>query len=55
MHRYFNIDVYILHVGTNNLSSDKSQEQISILNLAKSLNLNNNIVLVSNIVPRDYV
>ena len=57
MPRYFNHDVYLLHVGTNDLSSDKSREQISldILNLAKSLKLNNNNVIVSNIVPCDDV
>ena len=37
--RDFNPDVYLLHVGTNDLSSNKSPEQIflDILNLANSL------------------
>ena len=53
--RDFNPDVYLLHVGTNDLSSSKSPEQISmdILNLANSLKLDNNTVIVSSIVPRD--
>ena len=46
MQRDFNHDIYILHVGTNNLSSCKSQEQISILNLVKFLNLNSDTVVV---------
>ena len=46
--RDFNPDVYLLHVGTNDLSSNKSPEQISmdILNLANSLKLDNNTVIV---------
>ena len=53
--RDFNPDVYLLHVGTNDLSSNKSPEQISvdILNLANSLKLENNTVIVSSIVPND--
>ena len=53
--RDFNPDVYLLHVGTNDLSSNKSPEQTSldILNLANSLKLDNNTVIVSGIVPRD--
>ena len=53
--RDFNPDVYLLYVGTNDLSSNKSPEQISldILNLANSLKLDNNTVIVSSIVPRD--
>ena len=53
--RNFNPDVYLLHVGTNDLSSNKSPEHISldILNLANSLKLDNNTVVVSSIVPRD--
>ena len=52
--RDFNPDVYLLHVGTNNLTSNKSPEQISldILNLA-NLKLDNNTVIVSSIVPRN--
>ena len=53
--RDFNPDVYLLHVGTNDLSSKKSPGQISldILNLADSLKLENNNIIVSSIVPRD--
>ena len=54
-HRDFNPDIYLLDVGTNNLSSNKTPEQISldILNLANSLKLDNSTVIVSSIVPRD--
>ena len=54
-HRDFNPDIYLLRVGTNNLSSNKTPEQISldILNLANSLKLDNSTVIVSSIVPRD--
>ena len=53
--RDFNSDVYLLHVGTNNLTSNKSPEQMSleILNLANSLKLGNNTVIISSIVPRN--
>ena len=53
--RDFNPDVYLLHVGTNDLSSNKSPEQISldILNLANSLKLDSNTIIVSSIVPRN--
>ena len=53
--RDFNPDVYLLHVGTNDQPSTKSLEEISmdILNLANSLKLDNNTVIVSNIVPPD--
>ena len=53
--RDFNPDVYLLHVGTNDLFPNKSPEQISmdILNLANSLRLDNNTVIVSSIVLRD--
>ena len=53
--RDFNPGIYILQVGTKNLSSDRSLGQISldILNLPKSLKLNNGTVVVANTVPRD--
>ena len=53
--RDFSPDVCLLHVGKNDLSSNKSPEQISldILNLANSLKLDNNTVIVSRIVPHD--
>ena len=42
--------MYILHVGTSNLSSNKSLEKLSekILNLAESLKLRDNTVATSN-------
>ena len=51
----FNSDLYLLYVGTNNLSSNISPEQISldILNLANSLKLENNTNIVSSIAPGD--
>ena len=54
--RDFNPGVYLIHVGTNDLFSNKSPEQISldILNLSNSLNLDNNTAVVSSIVPRDH-
>ena len=47
----FNPNVYLLHVGTNDLSSKKSPEQISMgtLNLAKSLKLDNETVNANNV------
>ena len=50
----FNPEVYILQVGTNDLSSDKLPKQISldILNLVKFLKLN---CCSPDIVPRDDV
>ena len=53
--RNFKPDIYLLHVGTNDLFSNKSPEQISldILYLANSLKLDNNTVIVSSIVPCD--
>ena len=51
--RDFNPDVYLLYVVINDLTSNKSPAQISldILNLANSLKLDNNTVIVSSIVP----
>ena len=53
--RDFNPDVYLLLVGTNDLSSNKSREQISldILNLVNSLKLHKNTIIVSSIAPHD--
>ena len=53
--RDFNLEVYLLHVGTNGLTSNKSPEQIYLvsLNLANSLKLDNNTVNFSSIVPRN--
>ena len=54
--RDFNPDVYLLHVRTNDLTSNRSPEQIplDILNLANFLKLDNNTVIVSSIVPPNY-
>ena len=54
--RNFNPDIYILHAGTNDLPSHKSLEQIclDILNLDKSLKLNNSTIVFSNMFHRDY-
>ena len=53
--RDFNPDLYLLHAETNDLSSNKSPEQISldISNIVNSLKLENNTVIVSSIVPSD--
>lgn len=50
MHIFINHNMYILHVGTSNLSSNKSLEKLSekILNLAESLKLRDNTVAASN-------
>ena len=52
--RDFNPDVYLLHVGTNDLSSSKSPEQIISGNFKSSQlpEIRNNTVIVSSIVPR---
>ena len=54
--RDFNPDVYLLHVRINDLTSNRSPEQIplDILNLANFLKLDNNTVNVSSIVPPNY-
>ena len=53
----FNPDLYLLHVRANDLSSNKSPEQISldILNLDNSLKLDNNTVIVLSIAPRSSI
>ena len=53
--RDFSPGVYLLYVGTNDLSPNKSPEQISldILNLVNSLKLDHNTIIFSIIVPRD--
>ena len=52
--RDFNPDLYIIHVGTNDLSLDDTPEVIStrIMDTAKSLMTEKNKVVISNIVPR---
>ena len=48
-------DLFILHVGTNELRSSKTAEKISneLLKLASDLKTDQNEVLVSSIVKRD--
>ena len=52
--RDFNPDLYIIHIGTNDLSLDDTPEVISsrIIDTAKSLMTEKNKVVISNIVPR---
>ena len=52
--RDFNPDLYIIHVGTNDLSLDDTPEVISsrIIGTAKSVMTEKNKVVISNIVPR---
>ena len=52
--RDFNPDLYIIHVGTNDLSLDDTPEVISsrIIDTAKSLMTEKSKVVISNIVPR---
>ena len=53
--RDFNPERVILHVGTNDLNSDKTASQIanSIVQLALPLKNDNNKIYVSLIVPRN--
>ena len=52
--RDFNPDLYILHVGKNDLSLDDRPEVISsrIIDIAKSLMTEKNKIFISNIVPK---
>ena len=52
--RDFNTNLYILHVGTNDLSLDDTPEVISshIIDTAKSLMTEKNKLIISKIVPR---
>ena len=51
----FNPNVVILNTGTNDLRSNKQPEQIAddILNLARSIKLDDNEIVISGIVPRN--
>ena len=51
----FNPDLYISHVGTNDLSLDNTLEMISnhIIDTAKSLLTEKMKIIFSNIVPRE--
>ena len=52
--RSFDPGIYILHVGTYDLTLDDIPEEIKehIVNIATSLKTENNTVVISNIVPR---
>ena len=52
--RDFDPGIYILHVGTSDLTLDDTPEEITghIVNIATSLKTDNNTVVISNIVPR---
>ena len=52
--RDFKPEIFILHVGTNDLPLNKSPKEISedIVTLAKSIKTENNIIIVSSIVCR---
>ena len=51
--RDFDPGIYMLHVGTNDLTLNNTPEEITeIVNIATSLKTENNTVVISNIVPR---
>ena len=52
--RDFDPGIYILHVGTNDLTLNDTPKEITehIVNIAPSLKTENNTVEISNIVPR---
>ena len=52
--REFDPGIYILHVGTNDLTLNDTPKEITehIVNIAPSLKTENNTVEISNIVPR---
>ena len=52
--RDFDLGIYILHVGTNDLALDDTPEENTeqIVNIATSLKTENKTVVISNIVPR---
>ena len=46
-------EVYVIHIGTNDLGTDKTPDEISeILRLIKELKTDKNKIVVSTIVPR---
>ena len=51
----FNPDIYVLHVGRNDLTLSDTPEQIAehIAHIVSLLNTDSNTVIVSNAVPRD--
>ena len=52
--RHFDPGIYILHVGTNDLTLDDKPEEITehIVNIATSLKTENNTIMILNIVTR---
>ena len=50
----FNPGIYVLHVGTNNLTLSDTPEQIAeyIFDIVRSIKTDSNTVIISNIVPR---
>ena len=52
--RDFDPGIYILHVGTNDITLNGTPKEITehIVNIAPSLKTENNTVVISNIVPR---
>ena len=52
--RDFDPGIYILHVGTNDLTLDDTPEEINehIINIATSLKTENNTVVISNVALR---
>ena len=52
--RDFDPDAYILHIGTNDLTTDKKPDEIcsEISRLVKVLKINKNKIVISAIVPR---
>ena len=50
----FNTDIYVLHVGTNDVTLSDTPEQIAkhIFGIVNYLKTDSNTVIVSNIVPR---
>ena len=51
----FSPDIYVLHVGRNDLTLSDTPEQIAehIAHIVSLLNTDSNTVIVSNAVPRD--
>ena len=52
--RDFGLDAYILHIGTNDLTTDKKPDETcsEISRLVKVLKINKNKIVISTIVPR---
>ena len=54
--RDFDSGIYILHVGTNDLTLDNTLKEITkhVVNIATSLEIENNTVVIWNIVPHGH-